>query len=319
MRTEKPVERRETLSVAAPLISVIVPIYNVERYVRKCLDSLKVQTLREIEIICIDDGSTDNSSKIADEYASQDWPVFRVIHTENRGLSVARNRGIDEARSEWLMFVDGDDWVDEKFCEIPYKAAIEYRAELVIFGFWYVKHGKKKSKEIPVGLVDEMTAHELGTNAVWNKLYKYELFTTIRYPNGRVYEDIATTHKLVHEAPNVYLLNEPLYYYVKRKGSIMHTHTISNLRDLHIASLERNNDLISYGYPLNKLNICGTAMSYLSVVPPCDDRLYKKAKEIIDSIDDYPKELTLKQKIGLFIWRNDRKLFYLVCRGLRRL
>ena len=89
-----------------PLISVIVPIYNVEKYVRKCLDSLKNQTMKQIEVICIDDGSTDESGRIAEEYKNEDgWPRFRVIHTENRGLSAARNRGIDEAKSQWLMFV----------------------------------------------------------------------------------------------------------------------------------------------------------------------------------------------------------------------
>ena len=113
-----------------PLISVIVPIYNVERYVRKCLDSLVAQTMKQIEIICIDDGSTDRSGQIAEEYVGiHEGVLFRVIHTENQGLSAARNRGIDEARSQWIMFVDSDDWVDEKFCETPYKTAVEKQAE----------------------------------------------------------------------------------------------------------------------------------------------------------------------------------------------
>ncbi len=98
-----------------PLISVIVPIYNVEKYVRKCLDSLKNQTMKQIEVICIDDGSTDESGRIAEEYKSEDWPKFRVIHTENRGLSAARNCGIDEALADWIMFVDSDDWVESEF------------------------------------------------------------------------------------------------------------------------------------------------------------------------------------------------------------
>ena len=117
-----------------PLITVIVPIYNVAPYVRKCLDSLKRQTLKQIEVICIDDGSTDESGEIAEEYESQNWPLFRILHTDNQGLSAARNRGLDEAKSQWLMFVDSDDWVEPEFCEMPYKTAIEYQADLVIFG-----------------------------------------------------------------------------------------------------------------------------------------------------------------------------------------
>ena len=146
MQTEKSIERRESLNAAAPLISVIVPIYNVERYVRKCLDSLKGQTLKQIEVICIDDGSTDGSGKIADEYVSEEFPIFRVIHTENRGLSAARNRGIDESRADWLMFVDSDDWVDRDFCRVPYETAVRENADLVIFNGSNVKRGRKKRK-----------------------------------------------------------------------------------------------------------------------------------------------------------------------------
>ena len=103
-----------------PLVSVIVPIYNVAPWLRQCLNSLKAQTLRQIEVIMVDDGSTDESGEIAKEYVCDEWPVFRLIrHENNRGLSAARNTGIDEARSEWLMFVDSDDWVDEKFCDKP--------------------------------------------------------------------------------------------------------------------------------------------------------------------------------------------------------
>lgn len=148
MQTDRLVERRKKLDVAAPLISVIVPIYNVERYVRKCLDSLKGQTLKQIEVICIDDGSTDGSGKIADEYVSEEWPRFRVFHTENRGLSAARNRGIDEAKAQWLMFVDSDDWVHEDFCRVPYEAAIENSADLVIFGAYRVlRNGMIEKRE----------------------------------------------------------------------------------------------------------------------------------------------------------------------------
>ena len=133
------------------LFSVIVPIYNVASYVRKCLDSLKNQTMKEIEVICIDDGSTDESGRIADEYKSNNFPVFRVIHTDNRGLSAARNRGIDEARADWLMFVDSDDWVDERFCEIPYKAAIKNRADMVIFNH-YIANEKGKPRRFKIDI-----------------------------------------------------------------------------------------------------------------------------------------------------------------------
>lgn len=98
-----------------------MPIYNVEKHVRRCLESLRKQTLIQVEVLCVDDGSTDDSGRIADEYGnSEDWPIFRIIHYDhNRGLSVARNTGIDESHAEWIMFVDSDDWVDSQFCEMP--------------------------------------------------------------------------------------------------------------------------------------------------------------------------------------------------------
>lgn len=312
----------------APLISVIVPIYNVEKYVRKCLESLRGQTLKQIEVICIDDGSTDSSGAIADEYCNTDaegngkeWPVIRVIHTENRGLSAARNRGIDEARSEWLMFVDSDDWVDREFCRIPYETAVRENADIVAFQAYTVKHGrvkKPKDTERPFGVVDEMTAYDYVDGLAWNKLYKKDLFEDVRYPEGHVYEDVYTTHKLIHKAAKVFLLNNRLYYHVKRRGSITHTHTIANQRDGFVASIERQTNLISYGYPAERVNICGPAIGFLSASTPSDDPLYLKAVEMVDLVQGCPKGLTLKQKMGLTVWRVNRSLFYFICRELGR-
>ena len=301
-----------------PLISVIVPIYNVEKYVRKCLDSLKNQTMKEIEIICIDDGSTDGSGEIADEYKNDEWPIFRIIHTENRGLSAARNRGIAEAKADWIMFVDSDDWVDSRFCEIPYMVAVENDCDLVIFNFWYVKKNKKKGKELPVGVMDEFSIYDHEETGAWDKLYNRYLFADIRYPEGRVYEDIATTHRLIHKAQKVFLLDDCLYYHFRRKVSITQTHTVANKRDGFVANIDRQEDLISYGYPAERVGICGSAIGYLSVSSPSDELLYRKAVEIVDSVKGYPKGITSKQKIGLTVWRISRSLFHIMCRRLGR-
>ena len=306
-----------------PLISVIVPIYNVEKYVRKCLESLKNQTLRRIEIICIDDGSTDESGKIADEYESSEFPIFRVFHTENRGLSAARNRGIDEAQAEWLMFVDSDDWVSEDYCGVPWKAKEEYKADLVIFeACWIEKNGKVRSSnksKASNGIVDEFTAHESGWVNAWNKFYKKELFTCIHYPEGRVFEDIAVTHKLIHAAKTIVKLPNILYHHIDRFGSISHTNTAVNKRDKFVSSLERRNDLILYGYPINELIMYQAAIGYLSTVASSDDLLFIEARRIIDSIEGIPKALTMKQKIALCAWKADSRLFYILCTISRRI
>lgn len=121
-----------------PKISLIVPVYNVEDYLKECLDSIINQSLKDIEIILIDDGSTDSSGLICDEYAQCDCRI-KVIHKRNEGLSCARNDGIDASSSPYLMFVDGDDYLVSKFCETPYKSALKYNADLVLFSYNNIK------------------------------------------------------------------------------------------------------------------------------------------------------------------------------------
>ena len=299
------------------LISVIVPIYNVEKYVRKCLESLKNQTMREIEIICIDDGSTDRSGMIADEYAKAD-ERFRVIHSENRGLSAARNRGIDESRSDWLMFVDSDDWVVEKFCEIPWKARQRYNADLVIFGSVIDKNGKtiicQREKKRPHGVIEEFLAHEYGEIVVWNKLYKRDLFNDVRYPERRFAEDVATTHKLVHKADKIVLLSSRLYHYVYRPDSISHNNNVAIRIDGFLSNYERYEDLVRYGYPEGKVigTLCAAAIGILARLAPDNDDVCVRAKTIIDSIKSIPRGLTWKQKVGFVAWKTNVRLFYLL-------
>lgn len=298
-----------------PLISVIVPIYNVEKNVRKCLESLRGQSLNLIEVICIDDGSTDNSGKIAEEYTSEEFPIFRVIHTENQGLSAARNRGIDEVRTDWVMFVDSDDWVSEDFCRIPYEWAIGYGADLVCFRSYRVTRfgriKKPKKTDAPTGIVDEMTAHEKVSAAAWNKLYKVSLFKNIRYPEGHVYEEVATTHKIVHLARRIVRIEDCLYYYISRNKSISHVHSEKQQMDSFISWIERYTELKDWGYSVGKLkpNLCSAAMGFLIYTPYSKDRLHEKAEEIINSTDKFPKSYPVFKKIALRVWKMNKQLF----------
>lgn len=305
------------------LISVIVPIYNVERYVRKCLDSLKGQTMKEIEVICIDDGSTDSSGAIADEYCNTDagrkeeaFPLIRVIHTRNKGLSAARNLGIREARAEWLMFVDSDDRVDRRFCEKPYRAALEADADLVIFGL-ISEDEKKKRKDLHTdgdGVIDEYTAHESGRNNSYNKLYHRGLFQDIRFPEGRFYEDLATTHKLVHKARKIIRISDYLYFQTKRPDSITHTPSETTMRDYFYYSCEKNDAMIAYGYSdrIDHDRVVGPAIVYLAISKTKEDDLYKKARKIVERAEGFPNCLSWKQKAALAVWRIDPGMFHLL-------
>lgn len=313
----------EAISINTPQVSVIVPIYNVEKYVGKCLNSLREQSLKQIEVLMIDDGSTDRSGRIADVYASNDWPRFRVIHTDHRGLSAARNRGIDEAEADWIMFVDSDDWVDIDFCRIPYESAHRYGAELVIFRSLAVNNGKiEKPKKVDatIGLIDEYAALNYGSAVVWNKLYAKKLFDLIKYPEGRIFEDIATTHKLIHNAKQILLISNYLYFHLNRAGSITNPSKPLIQKDAASAQMERCRDLISYGFPEEKIRrlMCISAIRYLSRHSP-GDIYYDNALKIIDGIKGIPSGLNYKQIMALIVWRMDPRLFHSLCRLIGRL
>ena len=299
-----------------PEISIIVPIYNVASYLRKCLDSLRHQTMKEIEVICIDDGSTDRSGEIAEEYSKLD-ERFRVIRTNNRGLSSARNRGIDEAKAEWLMFVDSDDWVESGFCEIPYKAAMNDGSDLVIFGYFNVKNGRMhRNRAYSAGIISRENAIKQADSYAWNKLYKKKLFENIRYPVGRIYEDLATTHKLIYVSQQIHNLPHCLYFHTYRRDSISQLQSAENKREGFKSALYRSKDLKMLG--CNKeaywTALVAYALGYLAKSYSSDDSLYMKAEKIVDSTIGIPPELSWQKKIMLLSWKIDKRLFHRLCR-----
>jgi len=237
-----------------PKVSLIVPVYNVEDYLRKCVDSIIGQTLRDIEIILVDDGSTDNSGKICDEYAERDDRI-RVIHKTNGGLSDARNAGIDVATSPFVMFIDSDDWVEPGYCELPYNEAIKNNADLVLFAYRIIREdGTADNKETGMheGLLNKIEAYDFNVNfalAAWLGLYKKELFDNIRFPVGKLFEEVDTTHKVIHCSNIICLINTPLYNYrVGRPGSITADPLSRKQRDLKELMISKVRDLIAWGY-----------------------------------------------------------------------
>lgn len=296
--------------VHAPLISVIVPIYNVAPYVAKCLESLKKQTMREIEVICIDDGSTDESGKIADEYAKDD-ERFRVIHTENCGLSAARNRGIDESLAEWIMFVDSDDWVSKEFCRIPHENATRYAADLVVFNVIQSKENGRikcaKRKEETDRYTDFETLIDESNTVAWNKLYKKELFKGVRYPEGHVYEDVATTHKLIYKANRIYKCSDNLYFHRNRKGSISRSN--ESRIDEYRAKTKRSQELVDMGYSKSKSDqlLWEASLAYCGHAACVEDPLYREAENVLKTVPGIPQNG--KQKGMLMIWKLNPKVY----------
>jgi glycosyltransferase involved in cell wall biosynthesis len=215
------------------LITVIVPVYNVEKYVLKCLQSIQNQTFQNFEAIIVDDGSTDGSGAICDQFVQTD-SRFVVIHQANQGLSAARNTGLDAAKGEFLMFVDSDDFIHPQMMEILYQCCVEHNAEIAICKYSYIEEGEKAD----IQPIDRTAYHatvvsgrescaRIYTETVcetvisWNKLYRRDSFETMRFPVGKIHEDEFVTYQILYEAERVAYVEAVLYYYLQRSGSIM--------------------------------------------------------------------------------------------------
>jgi glycosyltransferase involved in cell wall biosynthesis len=228
-----------TKEKVSPLISVIIPVYNVEKYVAHCIDSVITQTYQNLEIILVDDGSKDSSAAICDEYERKDGRIV-VIHKENGGLSSARNAGLDIAKGEWIAFVDSDDWVSPETYEEMMRALTETDAEIATCGRvnewtnrkWY----KNDSGEIMVldGRDNMMRSHNVDFgNEVWDKLYPKSFFDSgIRFVVGKKFEDIDLLFAVYQKLNKMVCVKKPFYHYRQRKGSIIHTPEPKGLMDL---------------------------------------------------------------------------------------
>ena len=210
-------------------ISVIVPIYKVESYLNRCIDSILNQTYTDYELLLVDDGSPDNCSAICDKYAEKDNRII-VIHKNNGGLSDARNTGIDwcfqNSCSEWICFIDSDDWIHPSFLEIMYNMIIKNNVKVAVCDFDRVSEmtifSKENFKVNKYDPLDLFVNYKTTATIACNKLYKKELFQGIRYPVGRLHEDEFTTHKILYLAGPVIYIRCPLYYYYYNETSIMH-------------------------------------------------------------------------------------------------
>ena len=212
-----------------PLISVIVPVYNVAAWLPRCVDSVLTQTYQNLEILLIDDGSTDASGEICDAYAEKD-PRIRVIHKKNGGLSSARNAGLDVSNGQYLGFVDSDDWIEPEMYAEMLALMERNEAQLVCAGRYDVDGdtGKKtiglcpKRQECNTGeeLAGRLFLWDHCDSSACDKLYRRELFDGIRYPEGKTCEDVPVTYRLALKAHRAVLCDKPLYNYFHRSGSI---------------------------------------------------------------------------------------------------
>lgn len=302
-------------------ISVIVPVYKVEAYLDKCVKSIMNQTYENLEIILVDDGSPDNCGSICDEYAKNDKRV-RVIHKENGGLSSARNSGLDLCTGEYVSFVDSDDWIDSKLYENLMNEINKEEVDLLEFKSVKVFDNKEEkfedTYEYKTFIDNEAlkSYYEDGRLQIssWSKIYKKELFDNIRFPEGRLAEDLYTTYRVLYKAKKVGFIDYTGYYYYIREDSIMGSYKPELIRDVfegmqqehkficekapnlkpYIDKLYFNCLLKTYAY-FNQKNISEDMKGYKKIV----------AKEL-DRID---LNVTGSSKLAFFIYKISPSIF----------
>ena len=220
-----------------PNITIIVPVYNVEEYLSRCLDSILVQSFTDFELILVDDGSPDGSGAICDDYAQKDGRI-RVIHQHNGGAASARNTGLDSAVGDWIAFIDSDDWVHPDYLRIMHEAAVQKDADVVACKYKMVYEGAEITDLPMIPLYssenreDYWVDDRIGAVVPWGKLYRRRLFEELRFPVGRTAEDEFITHRMLFGCKTLVVLNNELYwYYYANSASVTHSNYLGRLHD----------------------------------------------------------------------------------------
>lgn len=305
-------------------VSVIVPVYNVEKYIDRCISSILRQTYENIELILVDDGSPDKCGDICDEYATYDSRI-QVIHRQNGGLSAARNSGLEVATGDYVLFVDSDDYIHPNMIERLYSVASMKKAEVVICDYAMVYENgdiemPQESGQIIDITEDNRLEYMLGKTKImftvaWNKLFKRTSVQKFRFPEGKIHEDEFLIYKILHSTEDICYLREVLYYYFQREDSIIG-------KGVNLQSLQRldaikerfifykNQNMMDYCYEmldqyryyLNEFILYG----------------YGKYKELKPYRNNYKKyiwkyvwklDTSLKRKLGLIIFGISPSLF----------
>lgn len=214
------------------LVSVIVAVYNIEQYLDRCIESIIRQKYEFLDIILVDDGSKDKCPEICDEWRKRDSRI-QVIHQENRGLSAARNTGIDNAKGRYVVFVDGDDYLEDEYVETLYHLINENNATMSVCNFYFVRENErensKKEANIPNwrGTGRELLLLEakrrIFLGPAWCKMYNVNQFKKLRFLEGKIHEDEFFFHEIMWEVDEAICTRRPLYNYLQRKNSIIHS------------------------------------------------------------------------------------------------
>lgn len=308
------------------LISVIIPVYKVENYLDRCVQSIIRQTYSNLEIILVDDGSPDNCPAMCESYAAQDSRI-RVLHKKNGGLSDARNAGLEIASGEYITFVDSDDWISENCIEVLYEICRQQNTDISIIDIVESNGTKESEKSYSQGLAYKeiytpeealrviFTQREFNTCAV-AKLYKRELIQQFRFKEGILYEDLEAMYRIFDRAEKIGFSDKARYYYFQRNDSIVHA--VFDQR--HFVLLDISKKIVAFvddKYPnLHDAAICRYVFSDFLILSRIrkDKNYIEEQREICDNLmsmkaDIYGnKEINAKQKLKVVIVSLFRKL-----------
>ncbi|MBR5553537.1 MAG: glycosyltransferase family 2 protein [Clostridia bacterium] len=314
-------------------ISVIIPVYKVEAYLPRCLDSVINQTYKNLEIILVDDGSPDKSGEICDKYAALDERI-KVIHQENRGLSEARNSGMNIATGDYIAFVDSDDWIESDTYEGMLKNIIEHDADLVVCGLW-VHHSNGNIDKIGLGNgVETLSQNEFlcklvsmqdGTGYAWNKLYNRKTLGKLQFlTSDGCSEDIRFNYRFTKNATKIIYIHELKYHYERREGAITKGEFCYNafsIVDATRSFVEGEKDnATAYPYCIKGFtNSAYTVLSGVITNKKCEDRFDGLVKEILSYRKDilFGKLHNFKDKIRVIILSISPSLYKHIIRAKR--
>lgn len=290
------------------LITIIVPVYNIEKYLTRCVLSILKQSYRTLEIILIDDGSTDKSSKLCDELEKKDERI-KVIHKMNEGLSSVRNLGVKEAHGKYIAHIDGDDFISEKYIEYLYNLMMHYKADISICN--YIKFTdlkelnilKIKNKEKIIEMdskkaLEALLYQKYFTTSTWGKLFKSELLKQIEFPEDMYAQDMSTTYRLINDSNKIVYGSQKLYYYYQRSDSIVHLQISKREIDYIKASEEMVDFILAEHCDLVKAaySRCFSSCIQILMTLPLDQNIYEEHKKIYEIIKKYRKIILFDSK-----------------------
>ena len=318
---------------ASERISVIIPVYNTENWLRECVESVLSQTYQNLEILLIDDGSTDSSSILCDSYA-QTYEQVKVYHQINQGLSAARNTGLDMATGSYIFFLDSDDFLETDALEIMYRTLMEQNADLVIGAYRRIRAtGEELSIEgfpssSQTTAISEKDFWQLSTRntvaiVAWSKLYPRHLWDTLRFPIGKIHEDNAVLHYITEQCQNIVYLNQVIINYRSTPNSIIN-------QPFRLSNLDKSDVLTDQILYLCEKGYTDIALYYFGVgsrlilrarneldlsnaqTSDTIGKLYKTYKDLSQKLCHTLPPIGLKDRIRLFLFRLNLNLYQMV-------